>query len=238
MAAMGVREWAPYCGAGATPADLLTRWNLDPILLAMLFSAAALLWRRSPPATAWWALGVLALIFVSPLCALSSALFSARTVHHVLLVAAAAPLAAWSVPAARRLNLPVATIAAATTFWAWHAPGAYAWALADDAAYWLMQSSLAATAIWFWLAVRAARPLAAIGALLVSSVQMGLLGALLTVAGQALYAPHATTAGAWGMTPLQDQQAAGLIMWAPAAGIYLWVALAVLSRRLAPSPAA
>jgi cytochrome c oxidase assembly factor CtaG len=43
---------------------------------------------------------VLAVAFVSPLCALSSALFAARTVHHVLLAAAAAPLLAWALPPA------------------------------------------------------------------------------------------------------------------------------------------
>ena len=30
---------------------------------------------------------------------------------------------------------------------------------------------------------------------------------------------------AWNMTPLEDQQAAGLIMWAPAAAAYLLAAL-------------
>lgn len=237
MQATGIGRWTPYCGPGATPGDLLARWNVDPVLLLVLGMAAVVLWRRSAPATAWCALGVLALVFVSPLCALSSALFSARTVHHVLLVAVAAPLAAWSLPGGRPLNLPFATIAAATVFWAWHAPGAYAWALSGDAGYWLMQTSLGATALWFWLAVRAARPLAAVSALLVSTVQMGLLGALLTLAGQAVYAPHAATTWAWGLDPLRDQQAAGLIMWAPAAGIYLWAGLAILGRRLSPSPA-
>lgn len=235
--AAGTDDWTPYCGPAAMPADLLARWNLDPALLLTLAIAGVVLWRRSAPATAWSALCVLVVIFVSPLCALSSALFSARTVHHVLLVAVAAPLAAWSVPTARPRNLPLATILAATVFWAWHAPAAYTWALASDAGYWLMQASLAATGLWFWMAMRSARPLAAVSALLVSTVQMGLLGALLTVAGQPVYAPHAATTWAWGLTPLQDQQAAGLIMWVPAAAIYLSVGLAILGRRLAPSPA-
>lgn len=234
MPTTGSVAWMPYCGPGATPGDLLVRWNLDPLLLLGLAGVAAILWRRSASPAAWGAVAVLGLIFVSPLCALASALFSARTVHHVLLTAAAAPLAAWSLPVARTLNLPLATLAGATVFWAWHAPVAYAWALSSDAAYWLMQASLGATALWFWLAIRAARPLAAVSALVVSTVQMGLLGALLTVAGQAVYAPHAATPWAWGLSPLQDQQAAGLIMWAPAAGIYLWVGLAILGRRLAP----
>ncbi len=39
------------------------------------------------------------------------------------------------------------------------------------------------------------------------------LGALLTLADAPWYAVHAATAPAWGMTPLEDQQLAGLIMW-------------------------
>ncbi|WP_395672015.1 cytochrome c oxidase assembly protein [Phenylobacterium sp.] len=226
--------FVPYCGPGATPADLLGRWNGDPLLLTALAVAAILLWRAKARWAAWAALGLAALLFVSPLCALSSALFSVRTVHHVLLAAVLAPLAAWSLPPARRGGLALATLAAAGVFWSWHAPAAYAFALSHDGAYWLMQGSLFVTALAFWMAVRAARPLPAIAALLVSTVQMGLLGAVLTLAGRALYAPHFATTLAWGQTPLADQQAAGLIMWAPAAAIYLAVALRRMSRQLQP----
>lgn len=237
-ASMQKDGWTPYCGPGATPTDLIARWNLDPFLLAALLTLAAILWRRSAPSPAWVAYALLAAVFVSPLCALSSALFSARTVHHVLLVAAIAPLSVCGLRPTRSLGLPIATLAAPAVFWAWHAPDAYAWALSSDAGYWIMQSSLAGTAVWFWLAVRGARPIAAVSALLVSTVQMGLLGALLTVAGQAVYAPHDVTTWAWGLTPLQDQQLAGLIMWAPAAAIYLAIALATLWRSLGPAPTA
>src|SRR3546814_7132584 len=61
-------------------------------------------------------------------------------------------------------------------------------------------------------------------------VQMGLLGALLTFSGSALYAPHLLTTQALGMSPLQDQQLAGLIMWVPAAGLYLGAAMFLLAR--------
>jgi putative membrane protein len=233
----GLAAWTPYCGAGATPADVLARWNLDPWLIAGLSLIALLLVHRRARAPAWAAFGVCVAIFVSPLCALASALFAARTVHHILLVAVAAPLAVWAWPVGRAPGLTGAVLSSTAVFWAWHAPGAYAWAMSNDAAYWFMQLSLAASAAWFWAAVRGASPLAAIAALLVSTVQMGLLGALLTLADRALYAPHATTTLAWGITALQDQQAAGLIMWAPAAAIYLAVAGWLLSRLLRPQAA-
>jgi putative membrane protein len=49
----------------------------------------------------------------------------------------------------------------------------------------------------------------------------------------ALYAPHYLTTAAWGLTVLEDQQLAGLIMWVPSAGLYLGAALYVAKRWLA-----
>ncbi|HYE45762.1 MAG TPA: cytochrome c oxidase assembly protein [Caulobacter sp.] len=229
--------WTPYCGPGPSPADLWGRWNLDPLLLAGLTLGLALLWLRGDPARRPFALAAVAVLlvgFVSPLCALSSALFSARTVHHLLLVAFAAPLLVWSAPRFKVGGLAAVTGVQAGVFWTWHAPSAYGAALSHDLLYWLMQASLLASAAWFWAAIRAARPPAAIAALLVAMVAMGLLGALVTFAGQPLYAPHLATTAAWGLTPLEDQQAAGLIMWAPAAALYMAAALVVLGRMIAP----
>ena len=226
--------WTPYCGPGPTPDEWLSRWNLDPVLIAALALGLALcLWRRSGRDRAFGvgAVLTLAVIFVSPLCALSSALFAARTVHHVLLVAVAAPLIAWTLPRRRAGPLALATAVQAAVFWAWHAPAAYGWALSNDAAYWLMQFGLLGTGVWFWMAVRRASAPAAVAALLLAMVAMGLLGALLTFTGQPVYAPHFLTTAAWGLAPLEDQQAAGLIMWAPAAGAYLAAALILLMRR-------
>lgn len=233
----GGQVWAPYCGPGPGPGEWLSRWNLDPLLLAALALGLGLvLWRASGRERALGiaVVGVLAVIFVSPLCALSSALFVARTVHHVLLVAVAAPLIAWAAPSMKVGPLALATAAQAGVFWAWHAPGAYGWALSDDGAYWLMQLSLLGTAVWFWAGVRRASAPAAVAALLIAMVAMGLLGALLTFTGQPVYAPHFLTTAAWGLTPLADQQAAGLIMWAPAAAVYLAAALLVLGRWIGP----
>ena len=233
----GGQVWAPYCGPGPGPGEWLSRWNLDPVLLvALALGLALVLWRASGRERALGAVaaGVLAVVFVSPLCALSSALFAARTGHHVLLVAVAAPLIAWAAPRMKVGPLALATAVQAVVFWAWHAPAAYGWALSDDGAYWLMQLSLLGTAVWFWAGVRRASAPAAVAALLIAMVAMGLLGALLTFTGQPVYAPHFATTAAWSLTPLADQQAAGLIMWAPAAAVYLAAALLVLGRWIGP----
>lgn len=230
------RVWTPYCGAGPAPAELWARWNLDPVALAMLaVLGGALLATSENRMLAMAALLVLVAAFVSPLCALSSALFTARTVHHVLLVTAAAPLIAYALPRpARPPRLAAWTASFVAVFWAWHAPAAYGWAMSSDAAYALMQASLLITATMAWRAVRVARPASAVCALLATMVLMGLVGALLTFAPRAFYAPHALTTAAWGLTPLEDQQIAGLIMWIPSAGVYLACALSILSRVLRP----
>lgn len=236
--------WTPYCGVGSTPADWLARWNLDPAVVAVLGAGLAAAWlarglgRRRRTALAGASL-LLALAFVSPLCALSSALFAARVSHHVLLVAAAAPLlalAAPAPPAALARWLPGLVVVQAAVLWLWHAPAPYAAALSSNGLYWLMQLSLLATAAGFWWALRAATAPAAVAALAVTMVQMGLLGALITFAPSPLYAPHFASTAAWGLSALEDQQLAGLIMWAPAAGFYLAAALLRLALWLGPDP--
>ncbi|PTE23398.1 hypothetical protein C5F48_02075 [Cereibacter changlensis JA139] len=209
-----------YCGPAAVPAGLWQQWNLDPPLLAAL-ALMALALRRSPAGLA--GVAVLAVAFVSPLCALSAALFSARVVHHVLLLAVAAPLLALALPGRRGgLGLPFALSTA--VLWLWHLPQAYDAAMANYAVYWLMQATLLGSALLFWRAVFAAgQEGAALLALLAAYVQMALLGALLTFAPEGLYAIHATAPMAWGMTALADQQLGGLIMWVPAGLPYaLW----------------
>ena len=226
---MTVMPWTPYCGPAPDPAEVLGRWNGDPVLLAALLAVAVgglALSRGHKPSLAYLAaLGVLILTFVSPLCALSSALFTARTLHHLLLLLAAAPLLAMSLPQLKAPRLALATAVQALIFWAWHAPDLYAQALSNDLVYWVMQVSILASAVWFWAAVRASNAAAAVAGLLAAMLLMGLLGALIVFAGEPLYAPHFASTLAWGMTPLEDQQAAGLIMWAPAAAAYLLVAL-------------
>lgn len=240
MTGQAASIWIPYCGAAPLPAEWWLRWNFDPMLLVAL-AALALLWFKFGPNTrparraGAWALVTAVVLFVSPLCALSSALFSARVVHHVLLATLLAPLlvAALDLRGAPG-SLAAWTAAQALTFWAWHAPPLYEAALSNDAIYWAMQLSITATATMWWAKVLRADAGAGVLALLATMVQMGLLGAILTFAGRAFYAPHWLTTQAWGLTPLEDQQVAGLIMWAPASAIYLLTAVAILYRSLEP----
>ncbi|MBA4800812.1 MAG: cytochrome c oxidase assembly protein [Euryhalocaulis sp.] len=218
-----------YCGPPPIPVQLWTSWNLDPWLLGAL-AILTIAFRRNKIGLA--AVAILAVAFVSPLCALSSALFSARAAHHVILVAIAAPLLAQALPARRARALTPAFLTSTVILWIWHIPAAYDLALSTVAIYWLMQLTLLASATWFWGAVFA-KPGSLVDrmAFIVASfAQMGMLGAILTFAPQAVYAAHAVAPYAWGLTPLEDQQLAGLIMWVPAAIPYAGAA-AFMARR-------
>ena len=204
-----------YCGPAPDPGVIWTRWNLDPPLLAGLAMLALVLGRSRAGAAA---VAVLVLAFVSPLCALSAALFSARVVHHLLLVAVSAPLIALAWPARlSRATTPMFVIATGV-LWAWHLPQAYDAAMANKGLYWVMQATLLGSATAFWRAVLApGQPTGQAGLTILGAyMQMGLLGALLTFAPEPLYAIHWQAPLAWGFTPLADQQLGGIIMWVPA----------------------
>jgi putative membrane protein len=231
-----LRRWVPYCGEAPGPAIWLSRWNLDPALVVALLLLAVVLWRRPVKLDPTprrllslrgaWALAVV--LYVSPLCALSSAFFTVRVIHHLALVLVLAPLLVFGLePWLRRLPTPLwrSTAIAAMVFWTWHAPAPYASALSSDLIYWLMQFTLLASAMGFWMAVRRAGATAAMGAMLVTTVLMGLLGALITFAARPLYAPHFASTLSWGVAPLDDQQLAGITMWAPGSIAYLAAAM-------------
>lgn len=234
--------WLPYCGAAPAPAEWLTRWNIDPLMIGAMLGLLLVGLVRCPGTARYQLTAALlgGLLFVSPLCALGSALFAFRTGHHLVLLLLLAPLlvfAAGETGSRRFLPLPFATFLQAAVLWAWHAPPLYAAALSSDAMFWVMQVTLVASAAAWWAALRRASALSATASVLATMVQMGLLGALLVFAGRPIYAPHLLTTMAWGMGPLEDQQIAGLIMWVGGSGAYLALAAALLYRALAPSAA-
>lgn len=220
-----------YCGPAAVPGELWTRWNFDPLLLALLAGLAFVIGsgRCSNARAGWAAIALMVVVFVSPLCALSSALFAARVLHHVILIAAVAPLLALAFPLRRpdavSRNIPLAVLVAthAIVLWVWHAPGPYAWGLASVWAYWLMQGTLLGSAWLLWRAILSPATHAgpALVALAVTIGQMGLLGAVIVFANVALYPVHFASTLAWGFSPIADQQLGGLLMWVPAMLPYL-----------------
>jgi putative membrane protein len=126
---------------------------------------------------------------------------------------------------------------AVVVLWAWHLPALYEAALRRDALHALEHASLIATSALVWaLALgRARRSLAipaASGLLLATALQSGALGAVLALAQRPLYPLHASVAPSWGLTPLEDQQLAGGLMWVPPGIVYVVVIAGLLARWL------
>jgi putative membrane protein len=117
--------------------------------------------------------------------------------------------------------------------WIWHAPGLFEAAVADQGVHTLQHVSFFGSAVLFWWAMlegsrRHARQGVAVVHLFTTSLHTGLLGALMTFAPAPWYASYGP--GGWGLTPLEDQQLAGLIMWIPAGFVYVGTGLFLIRR--------
>jgi putative membrane protein len=111
--------------------------------------------------------------------------------------------------------------------WAWHVPGAYDAAVASPWVHAAEHASFLGTALLFWWAALHPRgslrrvPGLAMLALFALTMEGGALGALLTFSTAPWYASHLATTAAWGLSPLEDQEIAGLVMWIPGTLAYL-----------------
>lgn len=126
----------------------------------------------------------------------------------------------------------VAAFLHGAALWLWHLPAAYELALVSPAVHWLQHSCLLATAVLFWHAMLVRGLLGfrhgpAMFWLFATALHTGFLGIGLAAAGRPLYAGQSSAAAAWGLTPLEDQQLAGIIMWVPGGLAYAVAALAV-----------
>lgn len=214
--------YIPFCGNPPLPVELLTRWTFDPILIGGLLVAfgvgIAIARNRF---RFCMAMSLVALLFVSPLCALSMALFSARVAQHILLTLVAAPLLAAALPAVRLPVLPVAAVFA-VLFWFWHAPAPYQATLESDGTYWLMHLSLLGTAMLLFSAIFASPERAVTGAALTGAQLTG-FAMVLTLAPDPWHLWHLTTTAPYGLSALADQQLAGAMMWVAGGGLFLVV---------------
>src|SRR4051812_29787716 len=201
-----------------------------------------------------------AIALVSPLDAAAGALFSAHMVQHELLMIVAAPLLVAGMPAAaivwaapgalrraggitRAAAQLLAAASAPAAAWVlhaaaivtWHVPVLFDAAVHNDVVHAVQHGSFFGTALLFWWGLLRARDRktgygVAVVSVFTTAVYTSVIGALLAVAPRAWYSAYASSPSTWGLTPLDDQQLGGLIMWVPggivytAAGLWLFAA--------------
>jgi cytochrome c oxidase assembly factor CtaG len=122
--------------------------------------------------------------------------------------------------------------------WLWHAPGPFELALRHEGWHIAQHICFLLSALLFWWAMmfgRAGRQGYGVSAfyLFVTSLAEGGLGALMTFSASPWYADYAAMGmGLIGLTPEQDQQLAGLIMWIPGGMIHAGAAIVMMIRWL------
>jgi putative membrane protein len=122
----------------------------------------------------------------------------------------------------------------ALALWIWHLPSLYEAAVADETIHALQHSCFFGTACLFWWGIAHGRygrlgNGAAVIYIFATALHSGALGALLTFSSALWYPIYESTTLAWGLTPLEDQQLAGLVMWIPSGVVFLAVGLGYLA---------
>ena len=117
--------------------------------------------------------------------------------------------------------------------WLWHVPYAFRAALENPALHALQHACFLGTALAFWWAVFGRgvhRPGgSSLAGLYTTMMHSGALGALLTFAPTVWYGYAAETTARYGLTPLEDQQLGGLVMWGPGGLAYLAASLVIVA---------
>ena len=165
-------------------------------------------------------------------------------------------IALWALPRAARLRLAsfghegawrgawrvlsdpvVSTVLQAIALAVWHAPALFGRALASPGWHIAQHLSFLVTALLFWTAMfdpaLRARPALPVGCLFVTSLLGGTLGAFMALSSSPWYAAYATLGiTGSGLSPVEDQQLAGLLMWVPGGMVHAIAGLALLGRVL------
>ena len=118
--------------------------------------------------------------------------------------------------------------------WLWHIPAWFNATIDSEWIHTLQHLSFLVPALLFWWALIHHGPNAvgyglAVLYLFLIALHSQLLGVLMTFARSIWYTAYAQTTQSWGLSPLQDQQLAGLIMWIPAGVVYIIAALALMA---------
>ncbi len=200
------------------------------------------------PVQVWsFAAGLLAMFFAlnGPLHDLSDYdLFSAHMIQHLALIFLVAPLLVVGTPGwmlrpalrvpgvgavAHWLTRPVVCFAIFNIVVAgWHIPLLYNLAMAEHPVHIVEHLMFMAAAVLMWWPFLSPLPelprLAYPGQMLycfLMSIPMSIVAVYVSLADHVLYPAYENAPRIWGLSPLEDQQLGGLIMWVPGSIIYL-----------------
>jgi cytochrome c oxidase assembly factor CtaG len=131
----------------------------------------------------------------------------------------------------------VAFLIHAAALWIWHIPTLFDATLENAWIHALQHASFFGTALLFWWAIVNASlewksSFVGVLFLFLTSLHSGILGAFLTFTREIWYPVYANSTAAYDLTPLEDQQLGGLIMWVPAGLVYIGAGLAMFARML------
>ena len=119
--------------------------------------------------------------------------------------------------------------------WLWHLPFLLNASLTSSWVHSLQHATFLLIAWVFWYSVfrlDKSNSMSAVISLFTTGIHASLLGALLTFSPSIWYSPYAHTTQQWGLSPIEDQQLGGLIMWMPAGIVFIAAALVTLARLL------
>jgi putative membrane protein len=177
-------------------------------------------------------------------------LFSAHMSQHLLLTLVFPPLLLYGTPSAvmRQLLRPrwvmaaarvlTRPLVAAAVFTApivlWHVPAFYEAALRDHDLHIVQHLVFLTTAVIMWWPVLSPVPelprlphLLQMLYLFLLGIPMSITGALIALSDRVLYPFYAAAPRVGGLSPLDDQQVGGLLMWV-LGGLMLWIVMTVI----------
>jgi cytochrome c oxidase assembly factor CtaG len=197
---------------------------------------------------------LLAVALVSPLCRLAATSASGHMIQHAILMTLAPPLLVLAAPLATMRRALVSgqidpvraelrqggaagvgaiSLLYGVVIWLAHAPVVYEATLMDPVLHLLALAGLIWAGLYFWhVVLNRCSAGGAMLALFLAMLHTGLLGALLTFSPTPWFPVFDGRTEAWGLTLLEDQQLAGVLMWVPMGGVYVLAALAILGRTL------
>ena len=177
-------------------------------------------------------------------------LFSAHMVQHLLLALVIAPLMIMATPgwmirpalryrivasAARWVTHPLRAFAIFNVVLAaWHLPPLYNLALAEHPIHIVQHLMFLVVSVIMWWPIlsplpelpRLPYPLQMLY-LFLMSIPMSIVAVYIAYADSILYPAYSSAPRIWGISPMQDQQIGGLIMWIPG-GLYFFAVISVI----------